>query len=174
MAKPLLLPLAFLLVCSCRPAGDAAKAGEAMAEGGALVDGPTGKSGDPVAPEAENGAPTANATGEQPRPPLPTQIPQQFHGRWGLTPADCRGGAAAKGLLTVDDSRLTFYESKGTLDRVMANSPPSVFVANYGFSGEGMAWERVIRLERRPSSLRRIEAGSEEGPVDLTYAICPG
>ena len=176
MHLPFLLAAAatLILMPACRPAGDAAKSGEAMAEGGAQVEGPTGKSGDPVAPEAENGAPSANASGGQLSPPLPTQIPQQFHGRWGLTQADCRGGAAAKGLLTIDDSRLTFYESKGTLDRIDSNSPPNVFVANYGFSGEGSNWERVIRLERSGPSLRRVEEGSEEGPVDLTYAICPG
>ena len=165
----------------CRPANDAAKTGEAMAEDGALVDRPTGKSGDPVAREANRTATPStefleNVTGKSaPTPPaLPTQIPDQFHGRWALAPADCRGGAAAKGLLTIDDSRLTFYESKGTLDRVDANSPLNVFTANYGFSGEGTTWERVITLERKGSRLRRTEQGSEEGPVDLTYTACPG
>ncbi len=170
------LVLAMLALSACRPAGDAAKSGEALADSGAPGGGPTGKSGDPVAREVENVALPSNEVLQNglPPAPLPTNIPNQFHGRWGLTQADCRGGAAAKGLLTVDDSRLTFYESKGTLDRIDSNSPPNVFVANYGFSGEGMAWERVIRLERSGPKLRRTEEGSEEGPVDLTYTACPG
>ena len=48
-----------------------------------------------------------------------------------------------------------------------------VTVGVYGFSGEGMTWERVITLERTGSKLRRTEKGGEEGPVDLTYTACP-
>jgi hypothetical protein len=180
MRNLVLVAAALLTLPACRPAGDAAKSGEALAEDGVPVDGPSGKSGDPVAGEAKRTAVPSNeflenVTGGTPSPaPLPTMIPQQFHGRWALTEADCRGGAAAKGLLTIDDSRLTFYESKGTLDRIVSNSPHNVLVANYGLSGEGLAWERLVRLERSGPKLRRSEEGSEEGPVDLTYTACPG
>ncbi len=53
----ILFPLLFvsaLALPACRPAGDAAKVGEGMAEGGAIVEKPTGKVGDPVASGAEN------------------------------------------------------------------------------------------------------------------------
>lgn len=178
MRNLLLVAAVLLALPACRPAGDAAKSGEALAEDGVPVDGPSGKSGDPTAKEAEQSAAPSNdflqntTGGLSPPAPLPTMIPEQFHGRWGLTRADCLGGAAAKGLLIINDSRLTFYESRGTLDRVDSNSPPNVLVANYGFSGEGMAWERLVTLERTGPKLRRTEEGSEEGPVDLTYTAC--
>lgn len=179
----LLAAVAVLALPSCRPAGDAAKSGEAMAEGGALGATPTGKSGDPVAEEAENvvlppGGFQQNGLLPPAEPePLPTMIPAQFHGRWGLTAADCRGGAAAKGLLTIDDSRLVFYESQGVLDRIDSNTPPNRLVANFGFRGEGMTWERVEtltlaggRLERRPDPI-----ADQAGPAEaLTYSRCPG
>lgn len=176
---PLLLLAAFALP-SCRPASDQAATGETMAEQGAVGGEPTGKSGDPVLREAENAAIPANIDeGVEPQnrtAALPTMIPDQFHGRWGINANDCKPERAsdAKGLMVVNDSRLTFYESKGTLDRIDSNSPPNVFVANYGFSGEGMSWERVIRLERKGNKLRRTEEGGEQGPVDLTYTYCVG
>jgi hypothetical protein len=173
MRTLVLLAAALATLPACRPAGDAAKSGEAMAEAGAMVEGPTGKSGDPVAAEAENAfAPAAASLKDG--PPRPTNIPEQFRGRWGLNAADCEGGAAAKGLLTINDSRLTFYESKGTLDRIDAWTPANLFTANYGFAGEGMTWERVVTLERTGPRLRRTEQGGAEGPVDLTYTACPG
>ena len=108
-------------------------------------------------------------------PAKPTSIPDQFHGRWALTANDCKPeyASAAKGLMVVNDSRLTSYESRGTLDRIDAWTPANRFTANYGFSVEGMTWERVITLERNGNRLRRTEKGGEEGPVDLTYTACP-
>lgn len=175
MRTTLIAAAALLALPACQPAGDAAKSGEVMAESGAPGAGPTGKVGDPVAREAQNVVLPSNEVLQKGLPPtlLPAMIPDQFHGRWGLNAADCRGDAAAKGLLTVDDRRLTFYESRGTLDQIDSNSPPDVLVASYGFSGEGMTWQRVVRLERRGQRLRRIEQGGDEGPVDLTYTVCP-
>ena len=180
--------LAALSLLACTPAGDKADTGEAIAEGAGIGGGPTGRSGDPVARGAENGPIPANIDeGVEPGPQVedtdltpsqietakPTMIPAQFHGRWGLTAADCKGGAAAKGLLTIDDSRLVFYESRGVLDRIDAWQPANRFTANYGFRGEGQQWERVITLEQTGSTLRRTEQGGEEGPVDLSYRACP-
>jgi hypothetical protein len=105
---------------------------------------------------------------------LPTLIPDRFHGRWGLTKADCTSTRGdAKGLLTIDDARLTFYESKGMLDHVLAATDTS-FDANYGFSGEGQNWERVERLKMVNANLnRRTDAqAGQEPPVNLTYMPC--
>jgi hypothetical protein len=171
-----LLPLlAALPLFACQPAGDKADTGEVLAEETGIGAGPTGRSGDPVAGEAENAAIPANIDeGVEPGAALkPTNIPEQFRGRWGLVAADCKGGAVAKGLLTIDDSRLVFYESRGVLDRIDAWQPASRFTANYGFRGEGLEWERLITLERTGNKLRRTEQGGEEGPVDLTYTACP-
>ena len=187
--KHSLLPLiAVLPLLACTPAGDKADTGEAIAEGAGVGDRPTGRVGRPVAKGAENGPipadideglePAMNeADGNQAGPAgasgKPTMIPAQFQGRWGLNAADCKGDAAAKGLLTIDDSRLVFYESRGVLDRIDAWTPANRFTANYGFSGEGQEWERVITLQRNGARLRRTETGGEEGPVDLTYTACP-
>ena len=105
---------------------------------------------------------------------LPTQIPDQFHGRWGLTAADCTSTRGdAKGLLTINEARLTFYESRGTLDRVIAATDTS-FDANYGFLGEGQSWEREERLKMVDGQLqRRTDAApGQEPPVNLTYTRC--
>ena len=107
---------------------------------------------------------------------LPIHIAAQFQGRWGLTKADCtsiRGDA--KGLLTISDARLTFYEAKGTLDKVIAATKAS-FAARYGFSGEGQTRLRTERFNLIKAELHRTtdaEPG-QEPPVNLTYARCPG
>ena len=182
MKPTVLLALAaFTIVAACRPASDAAQSGEAMAQGGAPGAGPKGKSGDPVADEVRNASVPPGAVAQEGVPPgamsepRPTSIPARFHGRWGLVEADCTSTRGdAKGLLRIDDNRLTFYESRGTLDRIDGYVPADRFTANYGFSGEGQAWQRVVTLERLPDGrLRRVEEGGEEGPVDLVYSPCP-
>jgi len=104
----------------------------------------------------------------------PTSIPAQFHGRWGLNKADCTSTRGdAKGLLTINDARLTFYESRGTLAKVLGATANS-FDARYGFSGEGQSWDRVERLTRTNDKLQRrtdAQAG-QEPPVNLTYTRC--
>ncbi len=105
---------------------------------------------------------------------LPTQIPNQFHGRWALVPADCTSTRGdAKGLLTISDARLAFYESRGTLDKVLGATADS-FDARYGFSGEGQTWMRTERFKLVGGKLQRrtdAEAG-QEPPVNLTYSRC--
>lgn len=170
IALAALLPLA-----ACKPAAEPAPNNEAMtanAEAPAPAPMP-----EPAAP-ADNAAAMPADEGNAATPaaaPKPTNIPEQFRGRWGLTANDCKPefASAAKGLLTIDDNRLKFYESRGTLDRIDAWTPTNRFTANYGFSGEGQNWERVITFERLPGKLRRIEQGGDEGPVDLTYSACP-
>ena len=107
---------------------------------------------------------------------LPTRIPEPFQGRWGLTQADCTSTRGdAKGLLTISDARLTFYEAKGTLNKVIAVTDTS-FAARYGFSGEGQTWLRTERFSLVKAELHRAtdaEPG-QEPPVNLTYARCPG
>lgn len=185
MIRNLFPLLAALPLIACTPAGDKAATGEVIAQQGGVGDGPTGRVGKPVARGADKGPIPANidegvepmpkAAANQAAPAKPTAIPARFHGRWGLTANDCKPeyASAAKGLMVVNDSRLTFYESRGTLDRIDTWTPANRFTANYGFSGEGMTWERVITLERDGDRLRRTETGGEEGPVDLTYIACP-
>jgi len=120
---------------------------------------------------AQTGAAAPNATMPA---AMPTQIPQSFHGRWGINRADCTSTRGdAKGLLTIDGARLTFYESKGTLGKVLGATPGS-FDASYGFMGEGDTWERVERLRLVDGRLqRRTDAApGQEPPVNLTYERC--
>lgn len=182
--RNILVLLAALPLIACTPAGDKADSGEAIARDAGVGDGPTGRVGDPVARGADKG-PIPENIDEGIEPAVnqaapasaakPTMIPSQFHGRWALTLNDCKPefASAAKGLMVVNDSRLTFYESRATPDRIDTWTPANRFTANYGFSGEGMTWERVVTLERTGSKLRRTEKGGEEGPVDLTYTACP-
>ena len=105
---------------------------------------------------------------------LPTEIPAQFHGRWGINRADCTSTMGdAKGLLTITDARLTFYESRGTLDKVLG-ATANGFDAAYGFTGEGQTWERIERLKLVGDALQRRTdaAAGQEPPVNLTYQRC--
>ena len=169
--RNLILVAAATALAACQPAADQAPANAAATNDAALAyDGAEPVANQAVeADDANVAAPATNTVASA----KPTNIPEQFRGRWALVPADCKGDAAAKGLLVINDARLTFYESRGTLDRIDAWEPANRFTANYGFSGEGMNWERVITLERNGPKLRRTEEGGEEGPVDLTYTRCP-
>ncbi len=123
-------------------------------------------------------APTnvVNATNSATAAKLPTRIPDHFQGRWGLNKADCTSTRGdAKGLLTISDARLTFYEARGTLDKVIGATDTS-FAARYSFSGEGQTWMRTERFSLVKAELHRTtdaEPG-QEPPVNLTYARCPG
>ena len=113
-------------------------------------------------------SPTTSATS------LPSSIPDQFHGRWGINKADCTSTKGdAKGLLTIDAARLAFYESRGTPSKLLGTTVTS-FDANYAFTGEGQTWERVERLRLVDGKLQRRTdaAAGQEPPVNLTYNRC--
>ena len=113
-------------------------------------------------------SPTTSATS------LPSSIPDQFHGRWGINKADCTSTKGdAKGLLTIDAARLAFYESRGVPGKVLGTTVTS-FDANYAFTGEGQTWERVERLTLVDGKLQRRTdaAAGQEPPVNLTYNRC--
>jgi len=121
---------------------------------------------------AASGTPAATPTNEA--TPLPTSIPAQFHGRWGINRADCTSTRGdAKGLLTIAAARLTFYESRGMLDTVLGATATG-FDANYGFTGEGQTWQRVERFKLVNDRLQRRtdSAPGQEPPVNLTYERC--
>ena len=121
---------------------------------------------------AASGTPAATPTNEA--TPLPTSIPAQFHGRWGINRADCTSTRGdAKGLLTISGAELKFYESRGTLGKVLG-ATANGFDANYGFSGEGQTWQRVERFKLVDGRLQRRTdaAAGQEPPVNLTYERC--
>jgi hypothetical protein len=105
----------------------------------------------------------------------PTRIPAALQGRWGLTGADCEPGRPdAKGLLTIDDRTLEFYESVGTLDAI-EEARPSRIRAAFVFTGEGMTWERdiVLVVQDEGRTLIRQDRGAEAAPDPFRYMRCP-
>lgn len=85
---------------------------------------------------------------------LPTTllIPAAFHGRWGMVPADCTSTRGDnKGLITIDDKTIDFFESKGTLTKITLNAPEN-FTGTFAFTGEGQSWTNSQNLKLTGSS----------------------
>ena len=77
---------------------------------------------------------------------LAYQIPTSFVGRWGMTPADCDpDGSAVKGLLTITDDSLKFWESKGSVQQIVRHSPYDITL-QLAMTGEGQSWASTTRL----------------------------
>ncbi|WP_425098109.1 hypothetical protein [Tropicibacter sp. S64] len=102
------------------------------------------------------------------------EIPAALQGRWGLVAADCEPGRDdAKGLMTVGESTLTFYESRATLDRLSERGETQV-QGSFAFTGEGMAWERLVSLTlNEDGTLTRSEIGDAPDADSYTYLPCP-
>jgi outer membrane lipoprotein-sorting protein len=94
-------------------------------------------------------------------------IPAAFHGRWGMNPADCtsmRGDA--KGLIVIDPTSIKFFESKGTLTKVVLNAPEN-FTGSFAFTGEGQSWSNSQNLKLTGSSNTLIRS---ETDVSQSYS----
>jgi hypothetical protein len=84
-----------------------------------------------------------------------------------LVAADCTSTRGdAKGLITVADRSIRFYESTATLNEQRPAIATS-FAGFYGFTGEGQTWEKVVTLTRTGDTLRRAD---DEG--SYTYTRC--
>lgn len=130
----------------------------------------------PPAGKDGNGDGAVDAQLEQQAPldnPESGSIPAAFRGNWGLTAADCQGGAAATGLLEIDARTLTFYESVGTVGQNVAVEPHSIQTV-FAFEGEGMEWAREMKLEIRENGdvLLRQELGDGASPGVYEYRKC--
>lgn len=101
-------------------------------------------------------------------------IPAAIRGRWALKAADCQ---AKKGTdltaLTIDATNLRFYESHGELVRVR-ESGTNRLVADYKFSGEGMEWDRRMRLDLADGgkTLVRRDYGEGAAAGAMRYTRC--
>jgi len=94
-------------------------------------------------------------------------IPDQFRGRWGMVAADCdRNRDDAKGLITIGERTIIFYESRATL-KERRPAIATNFAGLFGFTGEGQTWEKVMSFTRTGDTLKRIE---ETGT--FTYKRC--
>ena len=94
-------------------------------------------------------------------------IPARYQGRWGMVPADCAPGRPdAKGLITIGDTSIKFYESTATLTEPRPAAATS-FSGLFAFRGEGQAWEKVITFTRTGDTLKRAEDSGS-----FTYRRC--
>jgi hypothetical protein len=103
-----------------------------------------------------------------PAPPMPGgMIPAQYQGRWGMVAADCTSTRGdAKGLMTVGDTSIKFYESTATIENQRPAKATS-FSGLFAFRGEGQTWEKVMTFTRNGNSLERADP---EGR--FTYQRC--
>jgi hypothetical protein len=102
----------------------------------------------------------------------PLLIPAAFHGRWGMTPADCTSTRGdAKGLITVGDKSIQFFESRGTLTEVALNAPEN-FTGTFAFTGEGQSWTNSQNLKLTGSS-NTLVRGETDVSQTYTYKRCP-
>ena len=84
-------------------------------------------------------------------------FPAQYRGRWGLVPADCTSTRGdAKGLITIGDTTVKFYESLAQLKERRPAIATS-FSGLFAFSGEGQKWEKVMTFTRTGRTLKRAD-----------------
>ncbi len=123
---------------------------------------PSEESGDPNIVGGINEADDAGSEG-----PTTLFIPAQYRGRWGMVAADCTSTRGdAKGLMTVGDTSIRFYESTAALQEQRPAIATS-FSGVYVFTGEGQTWERVITLTRTGDTLKRAQADA-----NYSYTRC--
>ena len=107
---------------------------------------------------------------EQPSPPVTPEasmIPGQYRGHWGMNAADCdQSRSDNKGLITIGEKSIRFYESTATLKEQRPAIATS-FSGLFGFTGEGQTWEKVMTFTRTGDTLKRAE---EDG--SYTYKRC--
>lgn len=164
------IPLAFLLTAvACgrdEPVGadaeNAANLDVVVAEANAKAEA-VHEQTDPTPP-----APGTNQSEPELVQPIPGgMIPDHYQGRWGMVPADCTSTRGdAKGLMTIGDTRIRFYESTATLTHRRPAIATS-FSGLFAFRGEGQAWEKLMTFTRNGDTLQRAEP---EG--SFTYKRC--
>ncbi len=127
-----------------------------------------------VAEAVQDGAdetpPAPGSKGADPSPPQPVPggvIPARYQGRWGMVRGDCTSTRGdAKGLITIGDTSIKFYESTATLTEQRPAIATS-FSGLFGFRGEGQSWEKVMTFTRSGDRLTRAE-----DEATYTYARC--
>jgi hypothetical protein len=101
-------------------------------------------------------------------------IPAIMRGRFGLVPADCTSTRGdAKGLVTIGDKTMQFYESVATLKSSKPVSRAQLR-GSFAYTGEGMEWSRGVGLESRDGGKTLImeEFGDDAPPGPRTYSRC--
>jgi hypothetical protein len=122
-----------------------------------------------LAPASGNGAaaPLNEADDGGSEDPDQAFFPAQYRGRWGMVPADCTSTRGdAKGLITIGDTTVKFYESLANLKEQRPASATS-FSGLFAFTGEGQKWQKVMTFTRTGDTLKRAD---DEG--SFTYSRC--
>ncbi|QQN73200.1 hypothetical protein [Croceicoccus sp. YJ47] len=176
--KPIPVLLLTAMLCACGAADDDTRPVESEVVADDADDGAALEPGDQSLADPAPGSVTAPADGVRgsgdggSADATPMAIPASMRGRWGLTRNDCDGPASvAKGLLTIETNRLTFYESRGTLADVTERSD-DYLRAMFAFVGEGMEWRRDMMLRREGDVLLRREFGPDAMRGDERYMRC--
>lgn len=112
-------------------------------------------------------APVGETEDDSENSPSTAVIPAQYRGRWGMNANDCDPKRSDnKGLMTVRENSIRFYESTASLQQQRPAIATS-FSGTYSFTGEGQTWERVMTLTRTGNMLKRAD---NEGSYD--YKRC--
>lgn len=159
-APPLLATISLLTLAACD-----SSAPDGSEDAGLAVEETTAAAG-PLPTDTAAPGPTTS--------PAATAIPAALQGRWGLVAADCEPGRDdAKGLLTIDATKLRFYESVGTLGTV-TEAGANRLRATFDFTGEGQTWQRdmLLAVEDGGAALVRTEYGEDAAPAPLRYTKC--
>ena len=94
-------------------------------------------------------------------------IPAQYRGRWGMVAADCTSTQGdAKGLITIADTTVKFYESVANLTEQRPAIATS-FSGQFAFTGEGQKWDKVMTFTRTGNRLKRADNDGS-----FTYRRC--
>lgn len=124
-------------------------------------------------PSEEGGVPldtnaAAPAANDGEAAPGAAIIPAQYRGRWGMNANDCDPARSDnKGLITIAEKTIRFYESTATLKEQRPAIATS-FSGTFGFTGEGQTWEKAVTLTRTGNVMKRAD---NEG--SFTYNRCP-
>jgi hypothetical protein len=130
-----------------------------------------------VSPAASSAAPATAPTADPSAAVsegMAQDIPATMRGRFGLVPADCTSTRGdAKGLVTIADKTMRFYESVATLK---SSKPVSAtqLRGSFAYTGEGMEWSRDVGLESRDGGKTLImeEFGEDAPPGPRSYTRC--
>ena len=164
------IPIAFVLSVTACGGSEAVDDDAENAEGLDQVVAQANATAEAVHNQADTTPPAPVTNQEVPdvAPPTPGAIiPARYHGRWGLVPADCTSTRGDnKGLITVGDTSIRFYESTATLTR-QRPARATGFSGDFIFTGEGQRWQKVMTLTRTGD---RLERADQEG--SFTYKLC--
>lgn len=164
---------ALLSLASCGGGGERTPSNDVIAipENRAVTLPAPPESPGPAATAAPSPTPAPSPTAS---PDSGTGIPSALHGRWALVPADCTSTKGDnKGLLTISGDTLRFYESVGTLDKVVERDAGRI-VADFAMTGEGQSWTRRMVLDTQDNgkTLVRREQGPDAMLGLLRYQRC--